>query len=117
VDQRHGGRHHDHAEECSLGGKHGARFVLKVIVADRANGGMARTVTASAAARHRRDLKVLVDVWHAQGGTLVQLDCRFHILGGSSGMRRWADLDSNSWVAARPYCNGRATAFDKVLTY
>src|SRR5882724_12354055 len=30
-------------------------------------------------------------------------------------MRRLGDLDSNSWVAARPYCNGRATASDKVL--
>jgi hypothetical protein len=46
----------------------------------------------------------------------VQLDCRFHVLAGSSGMRRQADLDSNSWVAARPYCNGRATGFNKVLT-
>src|SRR5204863_5245561 len=34
----------------------------------------------------------------------------------SSGMRRGGDLDSNSWVAARPYCNGRATGFNKVLT-
>jgi hypothetical protein len=31
-------------------------------------------------------------------------------------MRRWGDLDSNKWVAPRPYCNARATAFDKVLT-
>jgi len=30
-------------------------------------------------------------------------------------MRRLGDLDSNSWIAARPYCNGRATASDKVL--
>src|SRR5947207_1414872 len=30
-------------------------------------------------------------------------------------MRRLGDLDSNSWVAPRPYCNGRATASDKVL--
>jgi hypothetical protein len=25
-------------------------------------------------------------------------------------------LDSDKWVAPRPYCNGRATPFDKVLT-
>ena len=31
-------------------------------------------------------------------------------------MRRQADLDSNNWVAAGPYCNGRATGFYKVLT-
>ena len=31
-------------------------------------------------------------------------------------MRRLGDLDSNCLVAARPYCNGRATAFNKVLT-
>ena len=30
-------------------------------------------------------------------------------------MRRWGDLDSNYSVASRPYCNGRATAFNKVL--
>jgi len=30
-------------------------------------------------------------------------------------MRRLGDLDSNCLVAARPYCNGRATASDKVL--
>src|SRR5438045_8022186 len=30
-------------------------------------------------------------------------------------MRRLGDLDSNNWVAHRPYCNGRAIAFDKVL--
>src|SRR3954462_6803120 len=31
-------------------------------------------------------------------------------------MRRWGDLDSNNSVAAAPYCNGRATGFNKVLT-
>jgi hypothetical protein len=30
-------------------------------------------------------------------------------------MRRLGDLDSKYSVAARPYCNGRATAFDIVL--
>jgi hypothetical protein len=47
---------------------------------------------------------------------LIQLDCRFHFLAGSSGMRRQADLDSNNWVAADPYCNGRAMGFNEVLT-
>src|ERR1043165_575175 len=31
-------------------------------------------------------------------------------------MRRSSDLDSNCLVVARPYCNGRATAFNKVLS-
>jgi hypothetical protein len=31
-------------------------------------------------------------------------------------MRRQADLDSNNCVVLRPYCNGRATGFNKVLT-
>src|SRR5437764_12681163 len=80
VDQRHGGRHHDHAEERGLGDKCGACFVLKVIVADRANGGRPRTVAASATVRHRRDLIVAVRLRHARAIAFVELDCRFHIL-------------------------------------
>ena len=30
-------------------------------------------------------------------------------------MRRWGDLDSKKWVALRPYCNGRAMTFGKVV--
>jgi hypothetical protein len=40
---------------------------------------MTGTEAMSAAARHRPDLEVLVDLGHAQAMAFIQLDCRFHI--------------------------------------
>src|SRR5256885_16186392 len=90
IDQRHGGRHHDHAEERGLGCKYGACFVLKVFAADGANGGTPRAVIVSTAAWHRADVIAVVGLRHAPGIAFVELDCRFHNLPALVGCVVWA---------------------------
>src|SRR5436190_18191723 len=102
IDQRHGGRHHDHAEERGLGGKYGACFVLEVFAADRANGGTAPTEVATAAVRHRSDLISAVGLRHALAAAFVQVGCRFHNVPALVGCVVWATWIQIVWLPLAP---------------
>src|SRR5438046_518867 len=102
INQRHGSRHHDHAKERGLGSKCGACFVLKVFAADGANGGTARTVTASAA-RDRSNLITEIGLRHAQAiACFVELGCRSHNLPALVGCVVWATWIQIVWLPLAP---------------